>query len=130
MQANLQNLQTISLILSADGIPAEEKVRAAQRVLLAGALATLEWAVVTGDDAVLRDTLTMLEEMSIAPQDLPKGISNIAHHLFGSLHRRYLAAAGNDPQLGHPDFGRAAFRNEAGIRIDNRYKLETIKEMK
>lgn len=129
LQANLQNLQTISLILSSDGTSAEEKVRGAQRILLGSALSMLKWAVATSDDTVLRSTLTMLEEMRIDPRDLPHGVNNIAYHLFGSLYRRYLAAAGSDPQLKHCDFGKAAFRNEDGIRIDNRYKLETIDEV-
>jgi hypothetical protein len=115
----------------------EERLRAAQRVVIELTLTGLEDAIAAQDSFTLRRYLDLLEGLNLHENDLPKGTKNIAHSLFSKLYFHYKEAAESNKTLVHPhdgafkgDFGRNAFRENVKITIDPQFKLDVIKQLR
>ncbi len=124
------------------GCTAMEKSRAAQRVLADILVSGLEHSFRQGDMGIFTQVLDMLEGMKLDARDMPPGIKNLTHGLFGKMYKDYLKAyeqkdcnAGYDSSWVHPhdsvfhsDFGRNAFIGDAYSAVPFDFKLQVIKE--
>lgn len=114
-----------------------QKMRAAQRVQVDLLLLLLNQSFESADlKNEIPDLLKRMEELKLDPMDLPKGEKNLAHFLFSSLYKSYLAAWEKDKKLVHPhdksfksDFGRNALLGQAKDSIADTYKLAALAEV-
>lgn len=113
----------------------EERVRCAQRTLVEMALTGMSDAIAQKDVKSLRQYLAVLENLNLDEKDLPKGVKNIAHALFGALYQDYKKAWEVEKSMTHPhdgafkgDFGRHAFNDTGSVNIPARFKTAVIEQ--
>lgn len=124
------------------GSTAEEKFRAAQRVQVDILLSCLELSFRLNDNAVFIQVLDILESMKLDTKDVPSGLVNLTHGLFGKMYKDYFNAyeekdfkAGYNLSWVHPhdkifngDFGRNAFVGDANEAVPRHFKLQVVLE--
>lgn len=103
---------------------------------------TLVWTLLTlirgnlSEQSKINEYLDHLDKMKLDARDLPSGKKNLAHYLYERLYYTYKAEAEKSGSgLLHPhdgvfkgDFGRVAFRGEAGT-LDRRFLDITLEEV-
>lgn len=118
----------------------DEKLRAAQRFLVFHVFNGIDNANKLEDQRALNEYLDILEKLTLDPKDLPEGVTNLAHQLFGKLYVYYKEDAELEgSSLKHPhdpayksDFGRNAFRGDvdASSAVDRDYLQDAIRDVK
>jgi hypothetical protein len=121
--------------LSEESAGAGEQLRAAQRLKVEFLFVYLYNFVRIGQLEHVRPIIKALEEMKLDVRDLPAGVKNPAHDLFGKTYKDYSKEWSEDKQWIHPhhslfnsNFGREAFEGDSHKKVDIEFKRKMINQ--